>query len=1095
MKRRLIGKMLSITLSAAMAVSMLSVPAYAAETEPEEAVFEESAEEILEVEDSEEDTEEYTEDEYYDEDGSEEAPEEGIADEEDAEAGEFYTGEEPAEDVTVEEVYEDVENLTEFEEILPEEVESVEAEDETETINVKSPGPSQGTYNVTFRLGKPAGCLQEHQWGYIDGYTMQVELGEPVVLYGDEMQIPGYELVGWTYKDAAGKTGKVNTAAAKLPCLATKEGEYAEVTPIWKLGTYTLTYNFNGGTSKSKTKVTYKLDSKTVNRQPLLNYVADPSEEDGFSINTVNPEVTMPGYTFTGWSSYYYDERYYGDDVFRDMELRAQWQAIRYELVLDFEDASLKVGDIWHDDTYSFKNYTIYGWIRNYRPVKEGYTFKGWAAKVKGKDKLFKPADKIVLNTFDIDTDGKYRIKAVWTPDTNKLTYELTGGKISKAPKTFKTGDGTAIPNPSMPGYKFNGWKVWAPIDEYDNMDLVDAVEAGYIKDGKLTELATDDLLLVADWKALHYVITIKNNDGSDLVDADGNVLEMPWRDDVVYDENLDFTSAAYFVENYGALGEGKSVAGFATAPGAKKATYKLNTVYSKFLPKTAEGNSLEVPVTLYVVPQDKVYRISYYAGGNVSKATYTFTAKNVTKDLPIKAVATSKGWKFLGWKAAPGSEEYVVTNVNGYVTAIKADTLANVYLEADFGNENTYTITLLPGASDVKNAEGKTVDPKKGELYKVDGVTNFTYETYDYYIENPGWTRDGYEFGGFYTDSKLTKAAVYTTKLGSGKDTNIKIYTRWMPTEHYITTSDTAVVIRGTDRTEVSQSYIGTSYYFWQRVSYGTKDVTPKAVKATGFVFKGWTIANDLTDVSAIEYTDTTKTYVKKIKKTNKQDVVLMPVFEEISYKVYVNPNGGTYKGSTAKTLVADKVYYKDTLENVYNEVSPYAKRSGYNVNTLSTTKDYKGSIYATYIINENNITRYEKRFYSGFGTKQDASVVLNVIWYAVSPGVPKLYVYGDDVNGDELTLHSDYIPSNGYSRIVFEYSTTSDFSADVQTIIWDKAVRDSGDNYNYPKVKLTYGKNYYIRLRQEVIDSTGDYFAGQWSKTKMVHLTKPEY
>lgn len=1068
MKKRLIGKLLSVTLSAAMAVSAFSVPSFAAEAEPEEVVPEEFEEEAPLSDDT-----DWTTEEVFEEDASWEeiedwTPDEAAPEEEEI-LGETFSGEEEEEPIEVEEA------------------EFTGIESDRSASDLKSPGPSKGTYNLKFNLGEPAGCIQDVHWGYGDGRIISSELGEKVVLYGDEFEIPGYELIGWTYKDAAGNTGKVSTPAATLDCLSTKEGETAEVTALWKLGTYTVTYDFSGGTSKSKKKVTYQLDKDTIKKIPLLNYVPDESDETGFSINTVNPEVTMEGYVFTGWSSYYNDERYYGGTVYRDMELRANWKPLYYSLVLDCDGGQLHIGDEYYD-TYSFEKYAINGWVRNYRPSKAGYTFKGWLGKSKGKDKFYKPDEKITVKELDADENSVCTVKAVWTPNTYKLTYELSGGKQTKAPKTFKTGDKTAIPIPTRPGYKFRNWSVWQYDEADETSDLVNAEEVGVIEDNKLTEKVTADLKLYAEWDELTYNITVKNNDGSDLKDPEGNPVDIFQFGSLLYNEPIDFSYLALIIEDSGAIGDDKSVAGFSLAANAKKPTYKLNVKYTNFLPKEAKDNSLVVPVTLYLIPQNKVYRISYLsAGESVTKATYTYTAKNVTKDLPIKAVATKKGWKFKGWKATEESAPYVVTSDKGYVTAIKAGTAANIDLIADFDDENMYSITLIPGASDVKNAKGEAVNAKTGEPYMVEGVSKFSYDDYGFELDNPGWTRDGYTFGGFYQDSKFKKPVYCTGYLGSGKNSNVKLYARWWPTYHTVTTSDSAIVFRENESKNVARSYIGTSYYFWNSVAYGTKDITPKAVKATGFTFKGWKLAQDISDDSGIAYTDASKTYVKKIKKTNKEDIVLTPVFEEISYKVYVNPNGGTYKDSNVKTLVNGKVYYRDTLESVYNEVSANAKRSGYSLNTLSTTKDYNGTVMRTYIY--DNGARYERHYGGGYAKKQDASVTLNIIWYQLAPSVPVLYTY--NIDGDEFELLCSHNPSQNYSRIVFEYSTYADFSGDVKNVIWDKKETNEFGDTIYPVVKLSYGKNYYFRVRQEIIDSTGEYFAGEWSKTRMIHIS----
>ena len=1082
MKKKLLGKLLSLSLSAVLAFGSFSTPAYAAELNLEltesEADAEELQEEVIDVE---------TEEEVPEEDATEEeapAEEEAPVEEEAPAEVEAPAEEEaPDEEAAPEEgTFDDGVTVddTVSEEVLTEEIK--EADDETEPV-ADPKEEAKGVYYLRFYEGRPENCISPYGWGYGDGQLVPTEVGAPIILSGDEFEIPGYELVGWTYTDAKGKTVKLNKPSATIPSLTDKEGEIFEFTPVWKLGTYTITYNFNGGTSKFSNKVTYQLDEKTVEGVPVYNYVAD--ENGAFVINKENPEVTRKDYNFVGWSGYYLDSSYYGNTRFMDLELYAVWTPIVYDCVLDCDGGYLTLNGEDVPD-YTFKNFSVEGWFRNYRPHKTGYSFVGWQAKENGKAKIFKPSEQVVLKNIDRDEDGVYRVKAVWKAEKCTITLELNGGKIAKAPKKYVAGDGTVIPTPTQDGYKFAGWTMEVLDDEMRYV-TVDAEEAGYIKDGKLTEKAVGPLTLTAAWDELIYNIVFKSIDGSDLVGSDGQpVMGISA---VTFWDEVDFTAAAYYLDETGALGEGKSVAGFAKNAKAKKADIKTNTSYwgyMGYLPKTYDGEGLEVTVPLYVVTQAKVYRIFYNTfGGEVNKPVYTFTSKNVAKDYPIKSKAVKKGWTFKGWTTSPEYDEYVVKK-DGYVTAIKAGTAANIALNAEFVDGNKYTITLMPMAEDAFDADGKPIDSKNGVQCSIDGVTEFYYTDNEHVLDEAGngWTRDGYYFGGFYADSKYKNYPYWAGGLGNGKSANVKVYAYWIPTTQSVEFEDSAEVHRGEVVYSLSAGNIGTKLYDHLEVATGSKDITPKAVKATGYNFLGWKLDSELVDDSGIEYTDASKTYVKKIKKTNKENVQLKAVFEEITYKVYVNPNGGLYNGSKAKTLVSDKVYYNESPEEVYDKIEAGAKRSGYNLSCASTTKDNKGTIVQTRRYTDGHT---ERVFRSRLANKQDAAVVLNLIWDEVDTVVPTMYKSNVRVEGDTLTFSTNYWPSEGYCVIEFEYSTTADFSKNVETYIWDKVEHDSEENAVYPSVKVTPGKNYYVRARRKVLDSTGEYFASKWSATVM--------
>ena len=1082
MKKKLLGKLLSLTLSAALLTTGFSAPAYAAETE----LLLTDSEEVMDiqVEEAVEDGEEP----YSDEETVEVSPEDEIIIDEitDEESDETVVEdfpeevEEAADEASEESVETSEEEFTE--EIQePSEAASSDASAE-EVIDTKDADimvtsedtEVKGTYNLKFNAGIPAGCLQKKLYGYSDGQIVPTEVGEAIVLSGDEFQLPGYELTGWTYTDSKGKKVKVGKPYATIPALTDKEGETFELTPVWKAGTYTITYDFNGGSSKLKSKVTYKLNETTVKKQPLFNYVP---EGDDFVINTKNPEVTRDGYIFAGWDGGSEDERYYGDTTFRNMTLKAKWTAVSYTVKLDANG-----GKIYGGSVYSFK-VTAGDVISDWSADREGYTLKGWKTKVKGKDKTYKVTDSIPIKNLDRSADGVYVLTAVWDVNKYSISYDLNGGSMAKAPKSYKSDDNTAIPDPTKPGYKFSGWQV--KVNKNEDNELVSTEVDGYLEGGKLPSTARGNLVLSAQWDLLYYNINFKNNDGSDLTTIDGEPVTVSRFTELWYTDTRDFAEAATAIEESGALGDEVSIAGFATTAGAKKPTYKLNVNYSKFLPVTFDGKGNNVPVTLYVVPQDKVHRITYQlSGGDIKGAAYSYTAKNVASDFPIKAVASKKGWKFLGWAATEEYSDYVVRNAAGYVTAIREGADANIVLIAVYGEVNTYSITLMPGASDVKNEKGKLIDPKEGVKYSDGSTVRFSYSDYGHLLFSAGknWTRPGYTFGGFYADSKYKKYAFYAGELGNGKDSNVKVYARWYPTSQKITFDSTATIYRDNVSYKASQSSLKTTFGSTQRVDYGTKDIATKALKLTGYTFKGWKLDGKLSDDSGIEYTDAG--FVKKIKKTNRYDVKLMPVFEELSYKVYVNPNGGTYNNSTAKELVDGKVYYSQTLEDIYEEIVTNVSRSGYSFNCVSATKDSKGSILRSRRYSDGFIEEY---FCSGLGKKKDQAVVLNIIWNQINPLVPTPAKSSIVISSDTMSLGSNLWPSVGSSRIVFEYSTKADFSTNVKTYTWDSVARDIYGNVILPSVKVTPGKNYYVRARQEVIDSTGKYFPGKWSTAVM--------
>ena len=109
------------------------------------------------------------------------------------------------------------------------------------------------------------------------------------------------------------------------------------------------------------------------------------------------------------------------------------------------------------------------------RPVRNGYTFKGWYV-----DRALKTKPKKLSGVAD---SAKRTVYAKWEPNTYSITYEANGGSLpSSAQKSYQSSEGAStLPAPSRAGYSFIGWYADA-----DLTTLVTGIPANAYGDKKL---------------------------------------------------------------------------------------------------------------------------------------------------------------------------------------------------------------------------------------------------------------------------------------------------------------------------------------------------------------------------------------------------------------------------------------------------------------------------------------------------------------------------------------------------------------------------------------------------------------------------------
>ena len=253
-----------------------------------------------------------------------------------------------------------------------------------------------------------------------------------------------WKLSGTVFLEIYGKIKRIRYGAKKVTKIETGETGNRTLEAKWKLETYKVTFNSNGGTQVSEKEYTIEKGIDTFETP------------------------TRTGYTFEGW----YDGQTKVETIpigeTGNRALEARWKLETYKVTFDSNGGS-KVSE---------KEYTIKKGIDSFaEPTKAHYTFDGW---YDGKEK--------VTNIKEGET-GNRTLIAKWTPVTYKVTFDSAGGNaIDPMPYTIEETIST-LPTPTRKGYKFMGW--------FEGENQVTEIPIG----------GTSDRTLIAKWEIIPYTI------------------------------------------------------------------------------------------------------------------------------------------------------------------------------------------------------------------------------------------------------------------------------------------------------------------------------------------------------------------------------------------------------------------------------------------------------------------------------------------------------------------------------------------------------------------------------------------------------------
>ncbi len=586
---------------------------------------------------------------------------------------------------------------------------------------------------------------------------------------------------------------------------------------------------------------------------------------------------------------------------------------------------------------------------------------------------------RIVKNNKDINNDFDCTIKL----KTNSfiVEYDYNGGTGSCENLAVANGNkiNKLCTNVSREGYTFKGWK-----DEKGNTITNDTV-------------VTDNMKLIAQWEIKKSILTIKPNGGvwnnqteTKTIEQDYNTtikIDNPSKGPnytITFDANnqaatiskntveaertfnnwkliKESTDTTVKFEN-GTFTFGSDNATLEASYGSESNNTSLSTIsktgYTCKWNTKADGTGTSYSsgasnyttssnVTLYAICTANTYKVTLNnqsatsAGTSTVNATYGKNISNIT--------VPSKSYKVTFVYDSTKTEEKTVSyKFGGYYTQVNGS--GTQFINANGAGSKAYNLT-----SDTT-------------LYAKWTASNTTL---------PTPTKSGYTFSGWYT------ASSGGTKVGDGGSSytptsNITLYAQWTSNTYKLTvnpnggtwngstSSSTFTATAGSTKTIAnptspngytvtfnvnggssvsaitsqrtfsnwsltgSGSISGSTYTFGAgngtlKANYQNGSITLPSTSKAGYKFKGWYdngCSGTLIGNSGDTYTPT-------------KNITLKACYAYYAYKLYVNPNGGTWNGSTSTTKIDPLADPKPTI----NGQTDYTGRIGSTINIANPT------------------------------------------------------------------------------------------------------------------------------------------------------------
>jgi len=506
----------------------------------------------------------------------------------------------------------------------------------------------------------------------------------------------------------------------------------------------------------------------------------------GGAAYTAKNKFTRESWRFTGWntnpdgSGNFYKEGAALTEGAGDITLYAQWEKVN---TISFDGNGASAGSMDGQEVIDGTAVLAANMF-----TRDGYRFTGWNTSADGTGTAY--ADEAQITGLSEDTT----LYAQWEAIAYVISYELNGGENGQNPAAYTCTDSITLQEPKRTGYTFEGWYTDAGFNS-----PAAGIAAG----------STGDRVFYAKWEPIRYRITFSGNGGS------GAMREMT---DLCYDKEYYLPANTYIKTEYVFTGWNTAADGSGTAFSDGAAVKNLTA--------SADGN-----VTLYARWEVKGYTITYQLNGGKNNsgnpASYTSFTDTITLKEPTRTGYIFKGWYtdsnyknqaaqikkgstgdktfYAKWEA----KKYTIVfkgngSTKGKMSSLTARKYGKSYqLTANKFKKTGYSFagwntkkdgsgTSFKNKATVKNlttkSGGKVVlyaqwkKTKYTITYKLKGGKNaaknpgyYYYTTKTITLKKP--TRKGYQFVGWYSDSKYKKKV---TKIKKGSTGNITLYAKW---------------------------------------------------------------------------------------------------------------------------------------------------------------------------------------------------------------------------------------------------------------------------------------------------------------------------
>ena len=337
---------------------------------------------------------------------------------------------------------------------------------------------------------------------------------------------------------------------------------------------------------------------------------------------------------------------------------------------------------------------------------------------------------------------------------------------------------------------------------------------------------------------------------------------------------------------------------------------------------------NIETEATEYL-EEEKKYHVVYRSAGTDCVFTDSDTFEweqglysqhdyHINDEVVINQEVTCKNLILIGWALSPqeASEEILTYHNGDTLGRLFENTDEDLILYAVWKTPELYSLRCYVNGGVVKDTPAN----KKGIATKTIIASEF---------DSISITRNGYNFEGWFSDSRFKKQVTAETFIENPK--NMNLYAKWSPKIYRIyfdlnDNGEKGAVIAGADQSvDENNSAVKDGFVFNKK-----QKLTPKA-SAPGYTFLGW--APDPNAVSA-KYS-AGKSY--KNYSGDGEDVTLYAVWKPKTYKLKIYVNGGKYGDVSPLSLKAVKI--KNSI-----------------LNTTYTVEDSSPLMYVTMLMNDGD-------------------------------------------------------------------------------------------------------------------------------------------